>query len=221
MWCAMNSMDDRCSRRRFGTRKRISFTFLGSNQFVWRIFLWVATQWLFTTVSMANPVRGCFCWALPRLLFCFVSLLDGEAHFWLGDLRFAFCVFLFVVVCDVDLPSYMTTGVNVDVILNCFFTCKDRASERDRPYRRKKKQFLVKEHLATLQQRWCLEKNIWAESAQTVRGCSFFSLQTCIFLPHSFFYLKHAFFHLMCFFRIVAGFFTSSVFQVTRKMCRS
>ena len=33
----------------------------------------------------------------------------------------------------------MTTGVYVDVILNCFFSCKGRASERDRPYRRKKK----------------------------------------------------------------------------------
>ena len=32
----------------------------------------------------------------------------------------------------------MTTGVNVDFILNCFFTCKDRALERDRPYQRKK-----------------------------------------------------------------------------------
>ena len=48
-------------------------------------------------------------------------------------------VVLFVVVCAVDLPSYMTTGVNVDVILNCFFSCKDRASERDRPYQREKK----------------------------------------------------------------------------------
>ena len=28
----------------------------------------------------------------------------------------------------------MTTGVHVDVILNCFFSCKDRASERYRPY---------------------------------------------------------------------------------------
>ena len=52
-----------------------------------------------------------------------------------------FVVFLFVVVCAVDLPFYMTTGVNVDVMLNCFFTCKDRASERDRPYQRKKKGF--------------------------------------------------------------------------------
>ena len=67
--------------------------------------------------------------------FCFVSLLDGEAHIWLGDLRFALCglCFLFVL-----LICHMTTGVYVDVILNCFFSCKDRASERDRPYRRKK-----------------------------------------------------------------------------------
>jgi hypothetical protein len=47
-----------------------------------------------------------------------------------------FCLCLF---CVVDLPCYMTTGVNVDFILNCFFTCKDRALERDRPYQRKKK----------------------------------------------------------------------------------
>ena len=32
---------------------------------------------------------------------------------------------------------------SVDVILNCFFTCKDRASERDRPYQRKKKHYWV------------------------------------------------------------------------------
>ena len=70
--------------------------------------------------------------------FCFVSLLDGEAHIWLGDLRFALCGLCLCFVCAFELPSYMTTGVYVDVILNCFFSCKDRASERDRPYRRKK-----------------------------------------------------------------------------------
>ena len=73
--------------------------------------------------------------------FCFVSLLDGEAHIWLGDLRFALCgscLFLFVLFCY-DLPIYMTTGVHVDLILTCFFSCKDRASERYRPHRRKKK----------------------------------------------------------------------------------
>jgi len=55
-------------------------------------------------VSWQILVRGCLCWTLPRLLFCFASLLDGEAHIWLGDLRFAFCGVLFVVVCAVDLP---------------------------------------------------------------------------------------------------------------------
>ena len=29
---------------------------------------------------------------------CFASLLDGETHIWLGDLRFAFCVVVFVFV---------------------------------------------------------------------------------------------------------------------------
>ena len=31
----------------------------------------------------------------------------------------------------------MTTGVNVDFISNGFFTCKDRALERDRPEEKK------------------------------------------------------------------------------------
>ena len=44
---------------------------------------------------------------------CFASLLNGETHIWLGDLRFAFCG---VFVCVVDLPYYMTTGVIVDFI---------------------------------------------------------------------------------------------------------
>jgi hypothetical protein len=30
--------------------------------------------------------------------FCFASLLDGETHIWLGDLRFAFGVVVFVFV---------------------------------------------------------------------------------------------------------------------------
>ena len=71
--------------------------------------------------------------------FCFVSLLDGEAHFWLGDLRFAFCGLGLLFPLCFDLPTYMTTGVHVDVILTCFFSCKDRASERYRPHQRKKK----------------------------------------------------------------------------------
>ena len=64
-------------------------------------------------------VRGCFCWALPRLL-CFSAgwrnaYLAGASVF---RPLWCFCLWLF---CVVDLPYYMTTGVNVDVILNCFF----------------------------------------------------------------------------------------------------
>ena len=51
-----------------------------------------------------------------RFLVCF-SLLDGEAHIWLEDLRFASCGWCLCFVCAFDLPSYMTTGVYVDVIL--------------------------------------------------------------------------------------------------------
>ena len=74
--------------------------------------------------------------------FCFVSLLDGEAHIWLGDLRFALCGLGLLFLLCFDLPTYMTTGVHVDVILTCFFSCKDRASERYRPHQRKKKLIL-------------------------------------------------------------------------------
>ena len=69
--------------------------------------------------------------------FCFVFLLDGEAHIWLGDLRFRPLRFGLLSLCF-DLPTYMTTGVHVDVILTCFFSCKDRASERYRPRGKKK-----------------------------------------------------------------------------------
>ena len=88
---------------------------------------------------MANLCSWLFLLGPAPFAVCFASLLDGETHIWLGDLRFAFCgVFVCVFFCVVDLPYYMTTGVNVDFILNCFFTCKDRALERDRPYQRKK-----------------------------------------------------------------------------------
>ena len=89
---------------------------------------------------MANPCSWLFLLgpAPFAVLLCFSAgwrsaYLAGGSAF-----RLLWC-FCFVVVCAVDLPYYMTTGVNVDVILNCFFTCKDRASERDRPYQRKKK----------------------------------------------------------------------------------
>ena len=71
---------------------------------------------------------------------CFVSLpslfrvLIVEV---LNSLRFALCGLCLCFVCAFDLPSCMT-GVYVDVILNCFFSRKDRTLERNRPYREKK-----------------------------------------------------------------------------------
>ena len=68
-----------------------------------------------------------------RFLLCFSAgwrsaYLAGGSAF--RPLRFGFVVS----VCVFDLPTYMTTGVHVDVILACFFACKDRASERYRPH---------------------------------------------------------------------------------------
>ena len=119
-------------------RTRVSPYCVATNSF--GAFSWDATQWLFTTVSMANLCSWLFLLGPAPFAVCFASLLDDETHIWLGDLRFAFCVVVFAFVfLFVDLPCYMTTGVNVDFISNCFFTCKDRALERDRPYQRKKK----------------------------------------------------------------------------------
>ena len=87
--------------------------------------------------------------------FCFVSLLDGEAHIWLGDLRFALCGLGLLFLLCFDLPTYMTTGVHVDVILTCFFSCKDRASERYRPHQRKKKTHIMDWRCATDPRRSC------------------------------------------------------------------
>ena len=79
-----------------------------------------------------------------RLLLCFSAgwrsaYLAGGSAF--RPLRF---VFVFVCLCC-DLLTYMTTGVHVDLILTCFFSCKDRASERYRPHRREKKDVIFLE----------------------------------------------------------------------------
>ena len=72
-----------------------------------------------------------------RFLLCFSA--GWRSAYLAGGSAFRPLWFVFVVFCAIDLPSYMTTGVHVDVILNCFFSCKDRASERDRPYPKEKK----------------------------------------------------------------------------------
>ena len=74
------------------------------------------------TVAFHHCVLGkswvwLFLLGLAPFAFCFVSLLDGEAHIWLGDLRFASCGWCLWFVCAFDLPSYMTTCVYVDFIL--------------------------------------------------------------------------------------------------------
>ena len=92
---------------------------------------------------MANLCSWLFLLGPAPFAFCFASLLDGETQIFLGDLRFAFCLVVFVFCSVFDLPCYMTTGVNVEFISNCFFTCKDRALERDRPHQREKKQRLT------------------------------------------------------------------------------
>ena len=89
---------------------------------------------------MANPGCGCFCWALPRSLFalflCWMAKLISGWGICVSP--FAVCVCCCLFLCF-DLPTYMTTGVHVDVILTCFFSCKDRASERYRPHQKGKK----------------------------------------------------------------------------------
>ena len=85
---------------------------------------------ILVVVVFVGPCPVCF-------LLCFSA--GWRSAYLAGGSAFRLLWFVFVVFCAVDLPSYMTTGVNVDVILNCFFSCKDRASERDRPYQRKKK----------------------------------------------------------------------------------
>ena len=89
---------------------------------------------------MANPGCGCSCWALPRSPFAlFLCWMAKRISGWgICVSPFAVCVCFCLFLCY-DLPTYMTTGVHVDVVLTCFFSCKDRASERYRPHRRKKK----------------------------------------------------------------------------------
>ena len=103
-----------------------------------QIFESVATQWVFTAVSLANLLCLFLLGSCPvRCLLC--CPLDGETQIWLGDLRLAFCFWLvcvFVVViclaaCDHLCPCRCFLN-------NSFFSCEDRASERDRPYQKKK-----------------------------------------------------------------------------------
>ena len=54
------------------------------------VFEFIATQWVFTTVSLANLLWLFLLGSCPfRCLLC--CLLDGETQIWPGDLRLALC----------------------------------------------------------------------------------------------------------------------------------
>ena len=86
----------------------LSFVVCQQQQLRTRVSLfWVATNLFVScdTVAFHHCVHGkswlwLFLLGPAPFAFCFVSLLDGEAHIWLGDLRFALCglglLFLFV-----------------------------------------------------------------------------------------------------------------------------
>ena len=52
------------------------------------VFEFIATQWVFSTVSW-QIFCGFSGWALAPFAVCFCCLSDGETQIWLGDLRLA------------------------------------------------------------------------------------------------------------------------------------
>ena len=77
----------------------------------------VATQWVFTTVSLANLLWLFLLGSCPvRCLLC--CPLDGETQIWLGDLRLALCfLFWFVFWYLWFATLHATTCVHVEVFL--------------------------------------------------------------------------------------------------------
>ena len=118
-------------------RTRVSLYWVATNSF--GHFLELRHSGFLPLCPWQILVRGCFCWALSLCCWLCFSAWWRNANLAGGSacrLLWCFCLCLF---CVVDLPYYMTTDVNVDFISNCFFTCKDRALERDRPYQKKRK----------------------------------------------------------------------------------
>ena len=132
-WCRANAF--LCCLSATTIQKRVS---LSGQQPIRLVHLFV-TQWLW--VFLLGPAPFAFCFSAGWRS----AYLAGGSAF--RPLRFVFVVF-----CAFDLPTYMTTGVHVDVILTCFFSCKYRASKRYRPHQRKKK-VLVSMKLCSLWRR--------------------------------------------------------------------
>ena len=101
-----------------------------------------ATQWVFTTVSLANLL--CFFLLGSGPVGCLLCCLsNGETQIWLGDLRLA----LVSLVCVLLVFAIMICQASCDhrhpcrsFLTNSFDSCQDRALERDRPHRREKKE---------------------------------------------------------------------------------
>ena len=99
-----------------------------------------ATQWVFTTVSLAN-LLCCFLLGSGPVGCLLCCLSNGETQIWLGDLRLA----LVSLVCVLLVFAIMICQASCDhrrpcrsFLTNSFDSCQDRAFERDRPHRRKK-----------------------------------------------------------------------------------
>ena len=105
------------------------------------VFVFIVTQWVFTTVSLANLLWFFLLGSGPvGCLLCCLS--NGKTQIWLGDLRLA--LFLFVGVLVVFLVKICQASCDhrrpcSSFLTNSFVSCKDRALERDRPDQRKKK----------------------------------------------------------------------------------
>ena len=100
-----------------------------------------ATQWVFTTVSLAN-LLCCFLLGSGPVGCLLCCLSNGETQIWLGDLRLA----LVSLVCVLLVFAIMICQASCDhrrpcrsFLTNSFDSCQDRAFERDRPHRREKK----------------------------------------------------------------------------------
>ena len=88
--------------------------------------------------TLAYGIKGFFCLFFGLFYFYFLC----ETQIWLGDLRLA----LAFLVCVLFVLAVMICQASCDhrrpcrsFLTNSFVSCKDRALERDRPYRREKK----------------------------------------------------------------------------------
>ena len=94
------------------------------------VFESVATQWVFTTVSLADLFCGCFCWALAPFAVCFAVLwmVRRKSGWGICVLPCVFCFGLCF--------GFMICHATCDHLCPCrsflnysFFSCKDRALE--------------------------------------------------------------------------------------------